>query len=320
MVENRGKSGFLILLIIITGVFLSATLYFNDVGTLDISHIDASATFFQDGTGLLVQPVLRNTRGSDSGSIILEITVEDQRNRQVLGEGNSSIGYVKAKHNQTANIFIPMSGEVTGRYYVEIRLIEEGEFLATRSAYIDIAEPSVVTEESDLKFGGLDLFINKISKVDARVLLTPSIKNDGGNSGVVTLNLELKDVNSGLLIQKGGANLGVVKGGEAASFKFDYDVPDNKSYNAIIEVFEDGKSLIIGRVTEPINLSELPKEKLLQLYIIEDKRPPEPLSPYVKSNTDVEYTPPEFESQTPGFETILAVLGILAASFARRRR
>ncbi|MDY6965855.1 MAG: hypothetical protein SVM80_07795 [Halobacteriota archaeon] len=98
------------------GAFLSAALYVNETGTVDIAHIDASVTFVQNGTELLVNPVLKNTMRSNSGSISLDIQVEDRGLNRILGQGNTTIGYVKADKTQTASVFIPMSGEVKGRY------------------------------------------------------------------------------------------------------------------------------------------------------------------------------------------------------------
>ena len=125
MGQEKSKTGFLFLILILTGVVLSVLIYFgSNTGTLDINEIDASVTFVQNGTELLVRPQLENSKKSDSGSINLNIKVKSPGSGQILGQGNASIGYVKANNIQTANVFIPMSGEVIGLHNIEISLFE----------------------------------------------------------------------------------------------------------------------------------------------------------------------------------------------------
>ena len=130
MRQDNDKTASIVLLIILIGALFSTVLYFKaETGRVEISQIDASVAFVQGGTELLVKPQLENTKKSDSGSISLGIEVEEPRSNQILGQGNTSLGYVKAKSTQTANIYIPMEGEVSGLYRIKITLFENGGIL-----------------------------------------------------------------------------------------------------------------------------------------------------------------------------------------------
>ncbi|MDY6965856.1 MAG: PGF-CTERM sorting domain-containing protein [Halobacteriota archaeon] len=164
----------------------------------------------------------------------------------------------------------------------------------------------------------MDLIITKISNESALLSLSPRVKNDGGTSGVVTLNLELKDAEDDRIVDRQGANLGVIRADEVGIAKLSYTVRDNSSYDIYVEVFEDGEGVIMGRLTKTLNLTTTEKDKLLKLNILEEGRPPAPVTtaeePY---GVGVDYeTPPE----EPGFEAVFGIAGILAVAYILRKR
>ena len=325
MGQDNDKTASIVLLIILIGALLSTVLYFKaETGRLDISQIDASVAFVQGGTELLVKPQLENTKKSDSGSISLGIEVEELRSNQILGQGNTSLGYVKAKSTQTANVYIPMEGEVSGPYRIKITLFEDGERLLSRSANINIPEPKpvLVHEESDLKFIDMGVIVTKISNESALIKLWPGVKNDGGTSGVITVNLKLTDVDNDHSVDQYGDNLGIIVGGGTEIGKVSFTAKDNRSYHVSIEVFEEGRVAIKGNVVHPLDLNATEKGKLLNLQILQEGIPPVTFpTPAPGTEVGVYYEKPTAEDAgTPGFEIIASITGLIAVAYILRRK
>ena len=321
MGQEKSKTGFLFLILILTGVVLSVLIYFgSNTGTLDINEIDASVTFVQNGTELLVRPQLENSKKSDSGSINLNIKVKSPGSGQILGQGNASIGYVKANNIQTANVFIPMSGEVIGLHNIEISLFEGGEFLLSRSANINIPDPSPkpIKENSDLKFIDMGVIVTKSSNDTALISLTPGIKNEGGNSDVVTLNLRLTDSENDRQVYQQGDNIGIIRDGESKISRIGITVIDNRSYDFFIEVFEGGQDSISGNAVQKLDLNETTKGKLLKFQFHQVGVPPV-TAPIDGDDVDVHYERPTYEEE-PGFEAIFSIVGLLAVAYILRRK
>ena len=326
MSQKNNKTIVAILLIILIGALLSSILYINtDTGYLDITHISASVTFVKDGTELLVEPQLENTRKSDSGSITLKIKVKDDRySNTILGQGTNSIGYIKKDDTQKINVFIPMSGEVVGLYYIEIDMFEGEEYLLTRSARINIPKPGSVILDSDLRFVDMEGIVTRITNESALISFSPGVKNVGGISKVVTLNLILNDADSGRMVDQEGENLGIIKSGETKFGDVSFISEVNNSYDISIEVFENGKDKIKGSVVDTLDLKTVKEDTSLKFQILEKGVPPistpvtpVPTEPPSEADVGVDYEMPP--SEEPGFESIFAIVGLLAVAYLLRR-
>ena len=211
-----------------------------------------------------------------------------------------------------------------GTIYIEIDLFEGEEYLLTRSARINIPKPGSVILESDLRFVDMEGIVTKITNESALISFSPGVKNVGGVSKVVTLNLILNDADSGRMVDQEGDNLGIIKSGETKFGDVSFISEVNNSYDISIEVFENGKDKIKGSVVDTLDVKTGKEDTSLKFQILEKGVPPVsapvtpvPTEPPSEADVGVDYEMPPLEE--PGFGSIFAIVGLLAVAYLLRR-
>lgn len=281
--------------LIFSSLFVSGCL--REYSEIYITNMDVMTSQQDDGVKLTITPYIQNNQNTDSGILYIKAKIKDPSTNLIVSEKDLDIGYIKSKSSAYNSVSLSVSDP--GNYYVEVQLFEGNKLIAQSGAQVIVKARPGPEQPAEIKLTDMSLIITKFvdGASNAFVEISPGIYNQGGDSKPLTMEVVARVDPYTAHTQKD--ELGIVKGSDRVRGKVSFVIPRNREYSFTVRVIENGKTAVRGKV-EKVKLNEIKFNAPMIFILIAEGKPPTP-------------TPKE-----PGFEVVVALIGMLLVYAVRR--
>jgi hypothetical protein len=278
-------------------IFLLGTLVFFSGCLREYNNVETSVDIMSspqdDGAKLTITSYIQNNQNSDTGLLALQVKIREPSSNLIVAEKDLDIGYIKGKSGTSASVTMTVSN--AGEYGVEILVLEGGKTISQSYSSVVVKPKPGPGEPADIKLTDMNLVITKLynDASSAIVDVSPGIYNQGGDSKPLTIEVTAR-VDAYTAYTKTD-EIGIIKGSSKLRGKVTLDIPRNKEYTFSISVIESGRKVVGGTLPDKIKLSEVKFNTPMTYVLVEEGKPVAAATP----------------KPTPGFEIMMAVIGIL---------
>ncbi|PPA80083.1 MAG: hypothetical protein C00003105_02157 [ANME-2 cluster archaeon HR1] len=262
-----------------------------------LSDVDVMSDSKDDEIELKVISYIRNDQNTDSESLSIEVKAIYLSSNLVTTIEDVDIGYVK-KNSQTHNtvsLIIPN----TGKYEIEVLLLENGMVLDEYHTHVEVQEKLNAGQPADIVLTDMTLDVKQYVDRASNVVvdISPGIYNQGGDSEPLTMEVTASVDPYKHYIESD--DLGIVKGSNHIRGNVRMILPKNSKYSFTVVVKENGNTVYTGVVDEEIELKQIKINTPLVYKIIKEGTPP--------------------VEEEPGFHGLIAFISILLIYIIIRR-
>ncbi|VVB92542.1 Uncharacterised protein [uncultured archaeon] len=292
------NKGFLFFLLILASLLISGCL--REYANVEITSIDVMPSRQDEGTKLAITPYIQNNQERDTGILTVKAKIREFSTNLIVAEKDADIGYIKSKSTSASSITLVVANP--GDYMVEVQLYENGKLLTQNNVPVTVKPKPDSTQPAEIKLTDMNLKITKLynDATVAVVEVSPGIYNEGGDSKPLTMEVTARTDQYTADIKLD--EFGSVKSMNYARGKVTFDIPRNKEYSFTVTVKENGKTMVTGRVSEKIKLNEIKYNEPRTYVFVEEGKP-------------IEKAPAAGKKTEPGFESAVAMIGLLLVYF-----
>ncbi len=292
------NKGFLFFLLILASLLISGCL--REYANVEITSIDVMPSRQDEGTKLTITPYIQNNQERDTGILTVKAKIREFSTNLIVAEKDADIGYIKSKSTSANSITLVVANP--GDYMVEVQLYEGGKLMTQNNVPVTVKPKPDSAQPAEIKLTDMNLKITKLynDATVAVVEVSPGIYNEGGDSKPLTMEVTARtdQYTADIKLDETGS----VKSMNYARGKVTFDIPRNKEYSFTVTVKENGKTMVTGRVSEKIKLNEIKYNEPRTYVFIEEGKP-------------IEKAPAAGTKSEPGFESAVAMIGLLLVYF-----
>ncbi|WP_410508890.1 hypothetical protein RSJ42_01005 [Methanosarcina hadiensis] len=296
----------MLILILSSGCSGSSKDIFREYDEVFIQDMDVMSTPQGENTLLTVTPYIRNDQDTDSSMLSVKVKVIDEKTHLTVAEKDLDMGYVKAE--SLAYNAVSLGTVKPGNYEVETQLLREGQLIGSWSEYITIEANSSAEHPADILLTDMNLVITQFTDRDAKAVvdISPGVYNQGGDSKPLKMVVTARTDEYTSYTESD--ELGIIKGSGQLRGHVRFVFPRRAEYTFSVTVEENGQEIITSETTEPVKMDRIERNVVKNYPLVEEGTPAE--LPEGEASG---------EGSTPGFEGIMCVVLLLAASVINRR-
>jgi len=256
-------------------IFILGSLIFSgclrEYENVEITSVDVMSSQQDDGTKLTITPYLQNNQNTDTNTLTLKVKIREPGSNLIVAEKDSDIGYIKSKSSSSNSISLTVLNP--GEYGVEVQLFEGGNIIAQNYVPVTVKPKPGQGQPAVIKLTDMNLVITKIynDATGALVDVSPGIYNDGGDSRPLTMEVTARVDQYTAYTETD--DIGIIKGSNSARGRVSFDIPRNREYTFTVNVIENGKTIVSGRLNEKIKLSEIKLNTPMTFVLVEEGKP-----------------------------------------------